>query len=205
MRGKLFVLGALVAATAAFGVPVLETDTMRVEFGPDAEGFGLRRIVNKMAGGAAFVAPRAGETDLWELRIVGKGAAGTNETLRISNRASCERSFSCADGRVSLAWRGIDLPGEKKTLDVFVEVKGQGGKWKVRDCWRQKDEGVFEGKYAMSVPGHATHLIRLVPDAGAGHLPCLVDVRDNSWRRAFEADRKGLRRSAPGRNCGGCE
>ena len=123
---KAIVLGALVVTAAALGAPVLETDVMRVEFGPDAEGFGLRRIVNNAAGGAAFVAPRMGETDLWELRIVGKGHAGTNETLRISNRASSERSFSCADGRVSLAWRGIDLPGEKKTLDVFVEVKGQG-------------------------------------------------------------------------------
>ena len=111
---------------AAMGNPVLETDAMRVEFGPSAEGFGLRRIVNKAAGGCVFVAPKAGETDLWELRIVGKGDAGTNETLLISNLAPCERSFSCGDGSVALAWRGIDLPGEKKALDVFVEVKGQG-------------------------------------------------------------------------------
>ena len=43
MRGELFVLGALVVTAAALGAPVLETDTMRVEFGPDAEGLGFRR------------------------------------------------------------------------------------------------------------------------------------------------------------------
>ena len=68
-----------------------------------------------------------------------------------------------------------------------------------------KDEGVFEGKYAMSVPGHATHLVRLSPDAGAGHLPCLVDVRDNSWRRPFEADRKRAKSAASKGDCDGCE
>ena len=117
----------MVVAVAAFGgQPVLETDAMRVEFGSAESGLGLRRIVNKAAGGCSFVAPKAGETDLWELRMVGKGAAGTNETLCISNLAPCERSFACGDGSVALAWRGIDLPGEKKALDVFVEVKGKG-------------------------------------------------------------------------------
>ena len=67
------------------------------------------------------------------------------------------------------------------------------------------DEGVFEGKYAMSVPGHATHLVRLAPDAGAGHLPCLVDVRDNSWLRAFEADRKRAKAAAANDDCDGCK
>ena len=105
----------------------------------------------------------------------------------------------------AMAFALLNAGDEEQTIEVDLAALGIKGKWKVRDCWRQKDEGVFEGKYAMSVPGHATHLIRLVPDAGAGHLPCLVDVRDNSWCRAFEADRKGLRRSAPGRNCGGCE
>ena len=117
----------MVVAVAAFGgQPVLETDVMRVEFGSAENGLGLRRIVNKAAGECSFVEPKAGETDLWELRMVGKGAAGTNETLHISNLAPCERSFACGDGSVALAWRGIDLPGERKALDVFVEVKAKG-------------------------------------------------------------------------------
>ena len=123
---RLLAVMMVVAVTAFGGQPVLETDAMRVEFGSAESGLGLRRIVNKAADGCAFVAPKAGETDLWELRMVGKGAAGTNETLCISNLASCERSFACGDGSVALAWRGIDLPGEKKALDVFVEVKGKG-------------------------------------------------------------------------------
>ena len=126
MKNISMALVAIMAASVAAGNPVLDTDTMRVEFGGADDGFGLRRIVNKAAGGAAFVAPKKGETDLWELRIVGKGDAGTNETITISNHAPCNRSFSHGDGRVAFAWRGIDLPGEKKALDVFVEVKGNG-------------------------------------------------------------------------------
>ena len=126
MKNIRMALVAIMAASVAAGNPVLDTDTMRVEFGGADDGFGLRRIVNKAAGSAAFVAPKKGETDLWELRIVGKGDAGTNETITISNHAPCNRSFSHGNGRVALAWRGIDLPGEKKALDVFVEVKGNG-------------------------------------------------------------------------------
>ena len=123
---RLLAMMLVVVVMTARGNPVLETDAMRVEFGAGENGLGLQRIVNKAADGCAFVAPKAGETDLWELRMVGKGAAGTNETINISNLASCERSFACGDGNVSLAWRGIDLPGEKKALDVFVEVKAKG-------------------------------------------------------------------------------
>ena len=88
---RLLAVMMVVAVTAFGGQPVLETDAMRVEFGAAENGFGLQRIVNKVVDGCAFVAPKAGETDLWELRMVGKGAAGTNETLHISNLAPCER------------------------------------------------------------------------------------------------------------------
>ncbi len=105
----------------------------------------------------------------------------------------------------AMAFALLNSADEEQTIEVDFAALGIKGKWKVRDCWRQKDEGVFEGKYAISVPGHATHLVRLSPDAGAGHLPCLVDVRDNSWRRAFEADRKRTKTAAANDDCDGCE
>ena len=127
MRNSILTFGTAIVALEVLAAPVLETETMRIEFGTAESGFGLKRIVNKAAGGAAFVMPKKGETDLWELRLVGKGDAGTNETLRVSNQMPCDRSFACGNGRVGLAWRGLDLPGEKKALDVFVEVKESGG------------------------------------------------------------------------------
>jgi len=61
-----------------------------------------------------------------------------------------------------------------------LEKLGLECKWKVRDVWRQSDEGVFLGRYDREVLGHATHLVRLTP------LPCgklrdgMRDVRDNA-------------------------
>ncbi len=41
------------------------------------------------------------------------------------------------------------------------EKLGIEGKWKVRDCWRQKDLGEAEDSFAAEIPPHATLLIRL--------------------------------------------
>ena len=40
---------------------------------------------------------------------------------------------------------------------------GVKGKQTVRDLWRQKDLGVFDGKYEATVPSHGVVLIRLWP------------------------------------------
>ena len=42
------------------------------------------------------------------------------------------------------------------------------GRWRVRDLWEQKDLGVFSSAYSADVPVHATHLVLLFPEAGAG-------------------------------------
>ena len=45
-------------------------------------------------------------------------------------------------------------------------------------------------RYAISVPRHATHLIRLTPLGYAGLKLCLKDVRDDAWRTPFDRGRK---------------
>ena len=47
--------------------------------------------------------------------------------------------------------------------DITVDLKdfGLSGEFKVRDCWRQADEGTCEGTYRVRVLPHATKLVRL--------------------------------------------
>ena len=52
--------------------------------------------------------------------------------------------------------------GLKEQLVSFnLQKAGLEGSWSVRDLWRQQHEGVARGIYSVSVPGHATHLVRL--------------------------------------------
>ncbi len=95
-----------------------------------------------------------------------------------------------ADG--SLAFALLNADDEEKTVILPFARLGMRGKWRVRDLWRQADEGDFSDAYAVSVPGHATHLVKLSPREGAGIKPCLRDIRDNAWRLSFDADRAGL-------------
>ena len=67
-----------------------------------------------------------------------------------------------------------------------MAAAGMEGKWEVRDCWRQIDEGVFSDVYKKCVYGHATHLVRFIPgngngERGTGNGKLTVrDIRDNA-------------------------
>ena len=70
----------------------------------------------------------------------------------------------------------------EQTVVFDLEAAGLMCKWRVRDVWRQEDVGVFLGKYEASVPGHATHLVRMFP-LPCGHLrEGMDDIRENAWR-----------------------
>jgi len=107
-----------------------------------------------------------------------------------------------ADG--SMAFALLNADEEDRTVLIPFRKLGLRGRWAVRDLWRQKDEGVFEEGYAATVPGHATHLVKLSPRDGAGLKPCLADIRDNAWRLPFDADRAKAR-DASGEPCAGCD
>ncbi len=109
-----------------------------------------------------------------------------------------------ADG--SMAFALINIDDEEKVVSFAFGDLGMRGTWKVRDLWRQKDEGAFSGSYGASIPGHATHLVKFSPGEGARLKPCLKDIRDNAWRTSFDADRaKAGKRASPAGGCGGCE
>jgi alpha-galactosidase len=67
------------------------------------------------------------------------------------------------DGTVAV---GLFNPGEQPvTVAVSWAEAGVTGKQRVRDLWRQKDLGVFDGKFsAKDVPRHGVVLVRLFPD-----------------------------------------
>lgn len=85
-----------------------------------------------------------------------------------------------ADGSVAAGL--FNKSARERRVAFDLEKAGLLCKWRVRDVWRQEDVGVFSGAYEASVPGHATHLVRLWP------LPCgklregMLDVRDGAWR-----------------------
>ncbi len=81
----------------------------------------------------------------------------------------------------------------EQVVPFDLEAAGLMCKWRVRDVWRQEDVGVFLGKYESSVPGHATHLVRLFP-LPCGHLRKVMgDVRENAWRLLREKDLKSAK------------
>ena len=89
-----------------------------------------------------------------------------------------------SDGSIAVAMLNLS-PMEHEGKFCFVR-QGMTGAWRVRDVWRQCDEGVFEKCHRASVPGHATHVIRLWPTEGAGFKDGIADIRENYWLRKVE-------------------
>ena len=93
-----------------------------------------------------------------------------------------------ADGSIAAGLYNKAL--EEQTIVLDMEALGILCKWTVRDVWSQQDEGVFLGRYETSVPGHATHLIRLTPKACGKLREGMVDIRDNAWSLLIQHDKR---------------
>lgn len=91
------------------------------------------------------------------------------------------------DGSIAAGLYNKSVKEQEIVLDM--EALGILCKWTVRDVWAQEDEGVFLGKYAVSVPGHATHLVRLSPKACGKLRDGMRDIRDNAWLLMMRSDR----------------
>ena len=92
---------------------------------------------------------------------------------------------------------------------ITIDFKSLGleGRWRVRDLWAQKDLGTFSDSYGAEVFVHATHLVRLFPEEGAGLRKGLNDIRDNAVYSMYTPkrpiDKPGYQ--APTRSpCGEC-
>ena len=81
----------------------------------------------------------------------------------------------------AIAFALLNTDDEEHEIAFSFKEFGMRGEWLVRDVWRQKDEGAMKGGYAASVPGHATHLVRLSPLPGASLDPRLRDIRDTVY------------------------
>ena len=101
------------------------------------------------------------------------------------------------DGSIAVALINISSAPRRVGVD-FREDLGLVGEWRVRDLWRQRDEGTFKGRYEADLLVHAPKFMRLFPAKGAGLAPGVVDCRDRAWRRLF--DDRGESRNP----CGGC-
>ncbi|MBO7683159.1 MAG: NPCBM/NEW2 domain-containing protein [Kiritimatiellae bacterium] len=92
-----------------------------------------------------------------------------------------------SDGSLVFAMFNTFVVPTRITVD-FASL-GLEGRWRVRDLWRQEDAGVFSSAYSADVPTHATHLVRLFPEAGAGLAKGLGDIRDNAVYAAYAEKR----------------
>lgn len=102
-----------------------------------------------------------------------------------------------SDGSVAAAL--VNLSPYEQSVLFCLRKAGMRGTWHVRDLWRQADVGNATGGYRVSVPGHATHLVRFIPGPDAHLRNGMADVRENDWFRRIETFR-----TLDEVNCGGC-
>ena len=89
----------------------------------------------------------------------------------------------------SIAAGLVNMGYVERKVKFCFKMAGMRGKWRVRDLWRQKEEGVFENCYEVSIPGHATQLVRIWPTEGAKFDDDVLDIRDFAWMRLVEEER----------------
>ncbi len=91
--------------------------------------------------------------------------------------------------------------------DVVFDLHAAGleGGWRVRDLWRQSDEGEARGVYVHRVEGHATHLVRLSPARDGRVRTGQTDIREHAWRRQIEAYRPLIPVSSTTMPCEPCK
>ena len=52
---------------------------------------------------------------------------------------------------------------QPKTFNFDLSGYGLKGKYKIRDLWRQRDLGVFEGSFKTDIRHHGVVMVRLMP------------------------------------------
>ena len=57
----------------------------------------------------------------------------------------------------------FNLDADERKLGVTWEQLGLSGRQRVRDLWRQRDVGVFDGSFETTVPRHGVAMLRFWP------------------------------------------
>ncbi|MCQ2391066.1 MAG: DUF6259 domain-containing protein [Kiritimatiellae bacterium] len=112
--------------SCAFAAPVLlENEAMAIRFSSAGSGFAVESIVNKVAGGAAFLSTGPKVSDFWEIQLTSDGGVQPRNTVRLQNHTpSRERLLEQVEGGYAFVWKGLSIPGgEKEAVDVRAEVR----------------------------------------------------------------------------------
>ena len=65
-------------------------------------------------------------------------------------------------GKTPESYFGSGEENSKQYLFDFEKV-GLKGSWNLRDVWRQKDLGEFEGTFTTEIPFHGVVMLRMFP------------------------------------------
>ena len=211
MRALACAAFAFLLAPCASGGETFGTGPLGLEFASADEGFGIRRIVNRLGGGeSAFLNSRAGTCDLWELEFHMLDSTGGVATARIDNLSPCARRRSASRGRtLAFRWEGLSLPGELAAVDVTAGVRlsedGASADWTIKVNCRSEKWALYETRYPFMrnvvadgeadalLPGRqlGMRLVRKFKASAADLLECFCP----SWRPpvvAFIKSGKGL-------------
>ena len=130
---------------------VLGNPALSIEFAGPEQGFGVKRIVNRMDGETAFVKGVDTGVDFWALIFHSKDADGKIVEARVDNRAPAANRSVEEDGPCRrFHWDGLDLPGEKGVFDVVATVRLVGknaSSWEIEIRNRSAKWGLFETHY----------------------------------------------------------
>jgi alpha-galactosidase len=85
---------------------------------------------------------------------LGKQARPVEKTARLFVLAKPMEDGSLAVGL-------FNLDGTEQAIAVTWEQLGLAGRQRVRDIWRQKDLGTFEGRFEAKVPRHGVSMVRM--------------------------------------------
>ena len=160
--------GVAALALGAVAEPLQFGDgPLGLTFAPEADGYGIRRIENRLGAGVSFVDPDGKGADFWELEFHSRRADGTVETAKLDNRSpAAKRRMASKGDRVGFRWEGLSLPGETDVVDVTAAVvlsgDGASADWSISVKNRSRRWALFETRYPC--------LQRVVPNGAADVL-----------------------------------
>ena len=137
--------------SAVVSAETLGNAALSIEFGEASQGFGVKRIVNRIDGEVGFVRGSEHGVDFWALLFHSKDADGKIVEARVDNRAPAMNRRVDSDGESrKFHWEGLDLPGEKGVFDVVATVRLMGknaSAWEIEVRNRSVKWGLYETHY----------------------------------------------------------
>ena len=100
--------GVAALALGAVAEPLQFGDgPLGLTFAPEADGYGIRRIENRLGAGVSFVDPDGRGADFWELEFHARRADGSVETAKLDNRSPSARRTARRGDRLGFRWEGL--------------------------------------------------------------------------------------------------